>query len=104
MKKKDVQLALFQLKNELERRTGRAYTWEELAEGFGVHQNTITNHLAGYSKSVRYDMLGEMLAYFAREGLELEIGDLFIVDGKEGKALPANRVLTGEANGSRVTA
>ncbi|MCB0079273.1 MAG: hypothetical protein KDD73_17895, partial [Anaerolineales bacterium] len=86
----DVKLALFQIKNELERRKGRSYSWEEIAEGVGVHPNTITNQLANYSKSIRYDMLGSMLGYFRSEGLYLEIDDLFTVDGCEGKTLLAN--------------
>jgi predicted transcriptional regulator len=86
-----VSLALFQLKNEVERVTGRTYTWEEIAEGVGVHQNTITNHLAGYSKKIGYDMLGDLLDYFRAQGLEIEIGDLFVVDGKEGKTWPAGQ-------------
>jgi DNA-binding Xre family transcriptional regulator len=70
---------LFALKRQLELKTGRAYTWGEIAEKADLNANTLYSLAKNTGQGVRFDTLGKLLNFFRKEGLEIEVGDLFVV-------------------------
>jgi transcriptional regulator with XRE-family HTH domain len=94
----EVALNLFGLKKQLEIRTGRDYTLQEMAEGMGLNYYGLMRAMNGDTQGVQFDTLGKMLDYFRAEGLDVEIGDLFAV-GEEAKkrvkSEPANLAFAG---------
>ena len=71
---------LFALRRQLELKTGRAYTWGEIAEKAGLNANTVYALANNTGQGVRYDTLEKLLAFFRQQGMAIEVGDLFLVE------------------------
>lgn len=71
---------LFALKRQLELKTGRSYTWKEIADAAQAHPNTLQN-IAG-NKTARIDMgvVAGLIDFFNENGLPVTLSDLFIVN------------------------
>lgn len=71
---------LFTLKRQLEMQTGRAYSWAEIAKLADLNANTVYSLANNRLGGVQYSTLSKLLEFFRREGLDIEVGDLFAVE------------------------
>lgn len=85
-----IRFNLFDLWKQLERLQARSITAKEIAEKSGIHRNTIDAlSRPGESKGIQgvhLKTLASLYDYFKREGLDLTVGDFFLV--VEGGAQP----------------
>lgn len=70
---------IFALKRRLELRTGKAYTLEAMARGIGIHRNTMLNIANNKTERIDLPIVAKIIEYFRREGLRVELQDLFVV-------------------------
>lgn len=70
---------LFTLKRQLEIRNGRPYSWKEIARATGIHRNTLQNIASNKTGGIDNGVLGNLLDFFAAEGMPVSLSDLFTV-------------------------
>lgn len=75
-----IKFNLFALKRRLELRTGKAYTWDTMAKGIGVHRNTMFNLANNKTERLDLSIVAGIIEYFNKEGLPIVISDLFVID------------------------
>lgn len=75
-----VNFNLFALRRMLELEKNRSYTWEDIADGAGLHINTIYGMSGNTSKRVDLRTMAKLINFFNREGLEVGPGDLFTLE------------------------
>lgn len=78
-----VRFNLFSLQKRLELQRGEPVTQEEIAEGAGLHINTIYGLFKNRSKRVDLETMEKLIAYFNNQGLEIDAGDLFTTELEE---------------------
>ncbi len=71
---------LFALKRELELATGKAYSWKDIADGAGLNPNTVYSLAREQSGGMRFETMQGLLAFFNKEGLDVQPGDLFVME------------------------
>jgi DNA-binding XRE family transcriptional regulator len=74
-----LKFGIFALKRRLELRTGKAYTLEAMARGIGIHRNTMLNIANNKTERIDLPIVAKIIEYFRREGLRVELQDLFVV-------------------------
>lgn len=72
-------LDLFTLRRRLEILKGEEVPWAVIAEGAGLHPNTVYDLAENRSKRVAIDTLNKLLNYFREQGLDVGPGDLWIM-------------------------
>ena len=75
-----VRMNLYKLRKMLELMHEQNYTWEDIAQGTGLHPNTIYNLAANRRAGVKFRTLAVLLSYFREKGLEVSISDLLVED------------------------
>ncbi len=75
-----VKFDLVRLRKRLELQEGRNYTWDEIADGAGLHINTVYGLANNNSKRVDVRTMEKLINYFKREGLDVGPGDLFALE------------------------
>jgi len=75
-----VKYNLFFLKAQLEAKSGRTYAWSEIANRVGAHRNTIMNLAGNRTSTIDVAVVGELIDFFADEGMPITIADLFTVE------------------------
>ncbi len=73
-----IKFNLFALKRRLELHNGKAYTWESMAKGIGIHRNTMLNIANNKTERLDLGTVASMLKYFDSEGMPIKINDLFM--------------------------
>lgn len=68
---------LFTLKRQLEIQKGRSYTWKEIEDAAGVHQNTLINYSQNATRRADLDIWARIYDYLLAEGLNIQPCDLF---------------------------
>lgn len=81
----EVRLNLFGVKNRLEKHLRREVSIVEIAEGMGVNKHGLYKAYNGDTGAVSFETLGKLLEFFRGHGLEIEVGDLFIVEEGTGE-------------------
>lgn len=71
---------LFALRRQLELQTGRAWPWSEIAEAAKLNPNTVYSLANNRTTGAQYDTMAKLIDFFHKEGLEIEVGDLFLVE------------------------
>lgn len=81
-----VKFNLFALQKRLELLKGEPVTREQIAEGAGLHINTIYNLFGNKSKRVDLETIEKLVVYFNNEGLTIDAGDLFTTQREQEEA------------------
>jgi DNA-binding Xre family transcriptional regulator len=68
------------LKLKLQVHTGRAITWDEIADAADLSKNTLVNLNRNKTRRVDFDTLESLLAYFRSQGMEVGVGDLIVME------------------------
>jgi DNA-binding Xre family transcriptional regulator len=76
----NVRSNLFALKRQLELQAGRAYTWREIAEASDLTPNTVYGLARNENRGIQFDTMEKLMGFFRKEGLNIEVGDLFLVE------------------------
>ncbi len=71
---------LFALQRQLEIQTGRAWPLSDIARATGLTANTMYNLANNRTAGAQYDTLARLLDFFRGQGMEIEVGDLFLVE------------------------
>lgn len=74
-----IKFNLFSLRAKLEAKSGRTYSWVEIAKVTGAHRNTIQNLAANRTGTIDTVVAGKLLDFFAAEGMPITVADLFTV-------------------------
>ena len=74
-----VKFNLFALRARLEEKSGRSYSWVEIADSVGAHRNTLQNLAANRTGTIDVAVTSRLLDFFASEGMPITIVDLFTV-------------------------
>jgi DNA-binding Xre family transcriptional regulator len=68
------------LKTRLEAATGKQYSWLSLAYAVGLNPSTVYKLARNETNSIRFDTIQALLTFSNREGLQIELCDLFVVE------------------------
>jgi hypothetical protein len=68
-----------QLKHQLEIKTGRPYSWAEIARESTVQINTVKNIANNKTGRVDLDNVSKLMRFFASQGMPITVSDFFIV-------------------------
>ena len=77
-----VKFNLFALRARLEEKSGRSYSWVEIADSVDAHRNTLQNLAANRTGTIDTKVVAKLLDFFAAEGVPITIADLFTVETK----------------------
>lgn len=75
-----VRFTMFATLQRLQALKGRHYTWKEIAESAGVHVNTVTRVATNKTNRVDFETLTGLAAFFAKEGMPVELSDLMVME------------------------
>lgn len=75
-----IEYNLFNLKKQLEIKSQREFSWNEIAERSGVHRNTMLNLANDRTRRIDLDIMARLIDFFASEGMPVTPNDLFIVE------------------------
>lgn len=78
-----VRFNLFNLIRRLETLKGRRFSQAEIAEGAGIHPNTVGRVMDNRLRQVHFETLEGLLDYFESQGMPIELSDLLIVTQEE---------------------
>lgn len=70
---------LFNLKHQLGIKTGRSYSWAEIARESTVQINTVKNIAHNKTGRVDLDNVFKLMQFFSSQGMPITISDLFVV-------------------------
>jgi hypothetical protein len=84
---------LGQVRRDFQAKKGRDYTWQEVAEGAGLHVNTVYDIASNRATRVDLATLGCLVDFFHNEGMPIGVGDLFetVPPGHKGQEQSAGR-------------
>mgnify|MGYP000609011282 CR=1 FL=1 len=68
-------LKIFDAVNQLEKHSGKRYTETQIAKATGLHRHTVAAAMRGKPDKT----LTKLMAFFAAEGMPVQVGDLFTV-------------------------
>lgn len=74
----ETQFNLLEWKHRLERHHGATYSWNKIAEGAGIHVNTVTGIATNESTRVDRKTITALVNFFRREGLDVHSSELFV--------------------------
>lgn len=86
---------LFNLKQRLQERNGKEYSWNEIARRAGLHAHTVRGIAGNDNARVDLDTLRKLLSFFREEGMEISIQDLIVEEENTGEMLPAEMAFAG---------
>ena len=71
----NAKINIFRTVKLLEAKKGRPYSAQDIAKATGLHRHTVSSMLEGREDKT----LSKVLSFFAREGMPVAIGDLFVI-------------------------
>ncbi len=71
---------LFNLRRQLEIKTGRSYSWAEIARESTVQINTVKNIANNKTGRVDLENVFKLIRFFASQGMPITVADLFVMD------------------------
>ncbi len=73
---------LFNLKQQLEMKKGREYSWAEIARLAGLHRNTIDRIAANQTGRIDLSTITSLVAFFHSQGMTVDVSDLINIEVK----------------------
>lgn len=74
-----IKFNLFLLRQELETRQRRRYSWEEVARKSGLSSRALIGMVHNQHKQVRFTSIQGLLSFFHNEGMPIGLQDLLVV-------------------------
>jgi hypothetical protein len=71
---------LFALKQRLQSLLGSEISLSQIARDAALHRNTVERIFHNKTDRIDLETLGKLLIYFQSHGLEMHVGDFFLID------------------------
>jgi hypothetical protein len=68
---------LFNLRRQLEMKTGKVYKLQDIEKLSGVHRNTLANLSKNATRRIDLDIAARLVDFFNSQGMEITLADLF---------------------------